>query len=142
MTPQTWAGIIALLLTGGVGVAAIEWLKDWAKDRRQGPITTRDAHVAAADTLQEMSLRAATDANARAEAAHARLERLESARRTDSERIASLERHSAEQDGAIERLQRTVGRWVRWYADLVDRWDHVRAQSHPPPAPDDDERRP
>lgn len=133
MSGAQWATVLAALLSGGL-VAA---LLDWWRDRRREPITVRDAHVAAADTLQEMSLRVAAAADERAERTAKRVSDLQAARESDSARIASLERHATQQDHAIARLERTVGRWVRWYADLVDRWEHVRTQANPPPAPAD-----
>ncbi len=127
-----WASVLLGLLSGGLLTAILAWVRDL----RQAPIEHRDAHVAAADTLQEMSLRVADAADKRSERTEEQIAQLRTLHESDSERIACLERHSREQDRAITRLQRTVGRWTRWYEDLRDRWDDVRVHPHPPEPPD------
>lgn len=127
MNAATWAGIVGLLLTGGVGVAIVNWAKDWAKDRKQGPITARDAHVAAADTLREMAMKVAADAVERADKAMVEAAKARAEGNSDRERIRHLE---ASHTTLRAQLRRVAAVMVREVAAVLD-W--VDAGASPPP---------
>lgn len=124
MTPAAWATIIAALLGGGL----ISALLDWRRSRRQEPIEKRDAHVAAADTLQQMAMKAAENAAARATAAMTEAQEARAEGRADRARIAALER-------AQEGMRELLRRWEAFGVDLHARWPYHRAQVQPPPLP-------
>lgn len=127
-------GIVAIII-GVLGILGGGGFWTYRQSRREAPVRQRDADLAVAEKSQQMAMVIAVAAQENSDRLRVDMEAEREARQQLTGRVESLETRIREQDRTISHLRRALQLFTEAWDDLTARWEHHRAQDHPPDRP-------
>ncbi|WP_315913569.1 hypothetical protein [Arthrobacter sp. lap29] len=128
------AGIVAIII-GVLGILGGGGFWTYRQSRSDAPVRQRDADLAVAEKSQQMAMIIAVAAQENSDRLRADMDIEREARQQLTGRVESLETRIREQDRTISHLRRALQIFTEAWDDLSARWEHHRAQDHPPDRP-------